>query len=1189
MQQTAPETFEHLVGVLGIGKPYRWQQALYESLRVGNIPESLVVPTAAGKTLLLVAFVAALAAQALAGRPVTLPRRLVHVVNRRLLVDEAGRLAERLQETLAREPSLYAIRQALSSLSCTGEPLVVSTLRGGLEDNGAWSMDPSTPALILATPDMLGSRLLFRGYGLGRSRAASHAGLLGCDTLIVHDEAHLAPAFTSLLRQVEFLAAPGAKVLQRPPLTVMEMTATSNDAEPGRTLVCDINQDERLKVRMSAAKRLKLVDVGTGEDKKSTSVVVRALVSQALGYRFENKAVALFISRPAEADKVAGQLIKAGVPADRVALLTGTMRGHERTQLSHCPAYRRFDPGPERTDDGTAYFIATSAGEIGLDMDADVGLFDLTTLDRFIQRCGRVNRRGLGVGDIFLVHARGNELGPLLQNRACRALDLLSELESDQEGSRDASPWRLSLLVREPAYAEAVEPVPALRRLEPSVLNMLAMTSLRIDELRCPAPDVYIHGLVEEDPRIHLAWRRFPRQGADLHAWLDALPLTPGEMAPAPLEAASRLLRTRLTTGRSVDGVDRAWAMILDRQGAPLEDAIFGAGDRLQAWLRKLQPGVTVLLESGIGGLSVRGLPDAEICSEASDVSMPLLSQSADMPEAACLSLTLAVEIDDDGERWRLGPSEVCEPTVQTDALDQTLKVASVEQLLAQLFPNRVILFHDAPRITSDWMGEVRVWMCRRTARAADGEDRSSQTAQDRELQEHLDLTGRAAAQLASALGLKPDLGQTLTHAGAWHDLGKRWACWQHAIGHHDLGRPLGKTSSNRFDHRINDGYRHELGTLVDLRQEVDDLSQHLMATHHGWGRPIYRAAALNKPGCLSVGLEVGQRFDRLSQALGPWALCYLEALLKAADVLAEVQSDRWITPTSSSNPREKFETTPLAWSVPAPVRMSFQVDVLNLGEYLAALGLVALLDRQGHIFSVGWNTDGLVLQGVAEEQVRQALRWLCEAKAERDQEATVTDQREGAYPPLRLVWSCGATWPLNPWLDETLHTASGWKLGAGQTTAFKTLDGLLSACARAMKHEDFSVPRIMHFGGLKVGGDASKFRMDAATNWSAQDAGFSLNESDAFKSTRPWVELLSVLGLQTYFAPPADEPRRYFVWEGQLSPSLSLAAVKGLWPTCTQGYEPLIVPNGKMKDVFTSQPIPRERTSPCKKLIRVI
>jgi CRISPR-associated endonuclease/helicase Cas3 len=50
---------------------------------------------------------------------------------------------------------------------------------------------------------MIGSRLLFCGYGRGFKSRPLHAGFIGQDTLLIHDEAHLEPAFQELVDAVE--------------------------------------------------------------------------------------------------------------------------------------------------------------------------------------------------------------------------------------------------------------------------------------------------------------------------------------------------------------------------------------------------------------------------------------------------------------------------------------------------------------------------------------------------------------------------------------------------------------------------------------------------------------------------------------------------------------------------------------------------------------------------------------------------------------------------------------------------------------------------------------------------------------------------------------------------------------------------------------------------------------------------
>lgn len=125
------------------------------------------------------------------------PRRLVYVVDRRAVVDQATEVAESLRMWVEKE------RAITDSLGLGDRSLPISTLRGQHVDNREWLEDPSSPAIVIGTIDMVGSRLLFSGYGVSSKMRPYHAGLLGSDTLVVLDEAHLVPAFEDLLRQVE--------------------------------------------------------------------------------------------------------------------------------------------------------------------------------------------------------------------------------------------------------------------------------------------------------------------------------------------------------------------------------------------------------------------------------------------------------------------------------------------------------------------------------------------------------------------------------------------------------------------------------------------------------------------------------------------------------------------------------------------------------------------------------------------------------------------------------------------------------------------------------------------------------------------------------------------------------------------------------------------------------------------------
>lgn len=189
------EQFEMLTGF----EPMRWQQRLYdEHFTNGALPSAVSVPTGLSKTAVMAIWLVALAQQMKSGQ-VSLSRRLVYVVDRRAVVDQATQSAENLRANLQKIEA-RELRNALG-LSET-ETLPISTLRGQFVDNRDWLEDPSRPAIIVGTVDMVGSRLLFEGYGVSRKMRPYHAGLLGADTLVLLDEAHLVPPFEVLLAEI---------------------------------------------------------------------------------------------------------------------------------------------------------------------------------------------------------------------------------------------------------------------------------------------------------------------------------------------------------------------------------------------------------------------------------------------------------------------------------------------------------------------------------------------------------------------------------------------------------------------------------------------------------------------------------------------------------------------------------------------------------------------------------------------------------------------------------------------------------------------------------------------------------------------------------------------------------------------------------------------------------------------------
>src|ERR1700728_611921 len=214
--QSFPESFYSLTGY----PPMRWQDRLFGQLIDGKFPSALDLPTGLGKTSVMAIW---LAARTLAGDDAlrAIPRRLGYIVDRRAVVDQATEEAEKLRDALncddnpeskaehlkglppdKKEQAFSVLRALKKSLGINRLNLPISTLRGAYVDNREWLDNPAAPAIIVGTVDMIGSRLLFEGYGVSRKMRPYHAGLLGADTLIVLDEAHLVPPFEALLWQM---------------------------------------------------------------------------------------------------------------------------------------------------------------------------------------------------------------------------------------------------------------------------------------------------------------------------------------------------------------------------------------------------------------------------------------------------------------------------------------------------------------------------------------------------------------------------------------------------------------------------------------------------------------------------------------------------------------------------------------------------------------------------------------------------------------------------------------------------------------------------------------------------------------------------------------------------------------------------------------------------------------------------
>jgi len=916
------QAFESLTGCA----PMRWQSRLFARFVEAGLPGKSELPTVCdlptglGKTSVVVIWLLALAHQAATGK-VSLPRRLVYVVNRRTVVDQVTSTVERLRNRLTTPEAsewqehaqiLKAIASALRDLCAfDGPPLAVSTLRGELADNEEWKADPARPAIVVGTIDMIGSKLLFRGYGDGRYGRAHHAGLVGYDALIVHDEAHLTPAFSDLLRTVAQEQAVEAKRSPQPsvtvrPIRVMELSATRRERGGSAfTLEQDDEQESIVQERITASKRLYLYDVPRdriakeGEEqklppekadkeiqKRVAEWALQELVQRAMAHNRSQCKVLIYVRTPEDAKKVGDALSKKiGQGADgRVALLTGTMRGYERDALLKDNPVLRAMLDPGATVEQTVYLVSTSAGEVGIDLDADHMVCDLTTLDALIQRLGRVNRRGgkhreARVDIVNSIEAKGN---PADLYSAMEATLRLLRRWLDDAGAEDeagvkwlnVSPRRLRELLGASSPHEvekAFSPRPISRPLTDILLDNWSLTS--IDEITgLPEVAPFLHGLAADPKETFVAWRREVKllyeAGVDqegLRSWFGACRIEARERLRERTERVKKVLRELANQDKKRD----LPVVVLDERGNAYRYLLSEVSDTNLEYR-------TVVLPVEAGGLDAKGLLD------------PNAKPRPDLDVAER-------ESDDRGrERWihRLGPEGQTFERLTSGEVANALPGSLREKL-------RIPLRH----LEEDEENGETVELVLLVSPLLSALENPETTSATQTLEEHARATVECMTRIVDRLGLDDSIRQALIAAAGWHDKGKDRPVWQRYARNEVGTTPLAK--SPRYLHpRALGGYRHEFGSLLDAMRDEDlsklsdrDLVLHLIAAHHGWARPHFDSRSFDSTRPTSENdqafSEAVQRFGQLQHKYGRWGLAWLESLVRCADLAASQQIAR--------------------------------------------------------------------------------------------------------------------------------------------------------------------------------------------------------------------------------------------------------------------------------------------------------
>jgi CRISPR-associated endonuclease/helicase Cas3 len=875
-------------------EPFPWQSRLAQQVFTTGWPPSLAVPTGAGKTAALdiAVFHLALEAQRRTGR--NSPARIMFVVDRRLIVDEAYLRAKKIANALERASGgvLQRVANRLQRLAESGHPpLAVARLRGGVPKEPDWVRTPAQPTIVVSTVDQAGSRLLFRGYGVSNTMKPMHAGLIGTDSLLLLDEAHLSQPFVQTARDTRLFqqAGPWSKDTTPAPFAIVTLSATQSEKiEP--LLSENDHSHPILGPRLLATKPVTLIQVDAKADDKifAEEFAKRAWGLSSAGGGQANT-VGIVVNRIRRARRIFDELGKLGArpiaamtppggESDKeaveataeVALLIGRTRELDRTELLSrvlpLISARRVSSQSDRP----LLVVATQCIEAGADLDFDALVTEIAPLDCLRQRLGRLNRMGRAIDAKGVILAAADQIAKSAKADPVYAAALRETwgFLDDRANVRGKGRKSVSMIDFGVKATEKWLPEPdelwrylAPRADAPVLLPRDVSFWSRTSPIPIVDPEVslYLHGPERSTGDVEIVWRA-DLDEHNLGIWSDRVNVCPPsvlETVSVPIAEARRWLR-----GDAVGDVSDAEAGVDGdevNQGERSEKALRwrGVDDKNTGLIasKDLRPGDVIVVPSTRGGCDQWGwAPGCKV--EVRD-----LGRESNRQQRA-------------RDIFRLNRASG----------ELGIHAASEDQFIADLMEMRngqlVSRFQEHMLGTDSLSNGLARGI--RVLRAADGrplalerrirpdssdeavteDDQSGYSNRQVLLEDHCKGVGQRARHFAEQSCLDPAIVEDVELAGLLHDGGKahpafkRFLCGGDEVAALDspnlaksVKLPANAQAWTEAYQRSGfpRGARHEVASLL-LAEAHPRLSQAhdaelviwLIGTHHGYGRPFF-------------------------------------------------------------------------------------------------------------------------------------------------------------------------------------------------------------------------------------------------------------------------------------------------------------------------------------------------------------
>ncbi|KKZ10629.1 MAG: hypothetical protein TH68_10100, partial [Candidatus Synechococcus spongiarum 142] len=505
--------------------PFPWQQRLVNELADGSDkqppdiwPDVLDLPTGSGKTAALDVAIFHLALRA--DEPGKAALRIALVVDRRLVVDDAFSRARKIAKALCNSlkkdvEGWEVVKEVAHRLrGLAGQdapPLVAQRLRGGAPLEHDWARTPTQPIILCSTVDQVGSRLLFRGYGVSDRMKPVHAGLLGVNSLILLDEAHLSEPFRQTLD--------GVCNIGRTKMKVALLSATpGQNAERPFTLSYEDQDHPILSKRLKAQKVATLKPLKSEVDKTKAAETfaceARMVAEQLQEEGVSSAAIAVVVNRVALARDIFTKLSeKLSGSGKDVVLMIGRSRDIDRDKIASKLDPFRTGNQESRSEEKPLFIVATQCLEVGVDLDLDGLVTQAASLDALRQRFGRLNRAGRPVTAKGVILAFAEDVAkkaddPVYGDRIRLTWEALKKVaDEDQVKSVDfgveALPERLKRAGIDLDDLAAERPVAPV--LMPAYLDLWSQTWPR--PTADPEVSLFLHGSERTTAGVFIVWR----------------------------------------------------------------------------------------------------------------------------------------------------------------------------------------------------------------------------------------------------------------------------------------------------------------------------------------------------------------------------------------------------------------------------------------------------------------------------------------------------------------------------------------------------------------------------------------------------------------------------------------------------------------------------------------------------------